>query len=956
MEFVWSGENSEKARSKASLQLLSQIKNFENQKISYHLVGHSHGGSVILGALAAAEASQLELDGIGSISTVGTPFLYYRASTLPAAWFLVSILSVSMGFYYLPELTQVAISFHNLASSSIASSLLGYVLLSAAFLVLSLSTFAFSVASGIRAKHFINRQDFKSMAVEKYGSLWICLAHNEDEPIHGLRNSMLRPPAVLRISYNQDESPWAIRTFWHVIDRAFLQVIDQTIWLRTMAKLQGNDIGGIRLTYVGSLPPELLQTTALGVSAQRELSQASSDAIATSADGVRKSLALYQGVEATDVLSSLKQAVGGNELIHNLYFDNEQVASAILHNITCGRPQLRRDQRIPLYSSGSVPHRKAMPSGALFGGILLGVPTLCWAILSVNSVIYQNYLHPHTLKYQFAQAEKISMQSYITSQSNQSQFGDLGAELVANGRLKQALVGYSLLSDASTAQVTAQKLAYSIGEHERPYAEFVQLVSTVKENSTRLRESAPLLATLYLNVLRGALSGGRPTDARYVTGLVESINSKRQNEVNIDLVDLKLFSYTTLLLAGAKKQAEVILPSEIDKDCLRQLQFMYILIGDGLIERAGQRRKQINQCQDAIIQAIKKQRNKINGWLPGINNYLGDIYYDRWARNSWSFSKANGLAEADLEDFFNKVTDKDSNDHVAPYSSLYIRTMASDRRPETMSQVLKSDLEHLREMPGLVNQSSRDLLGNVSRLVFSNKKRKERRSIDEALISGAYEILDEGSAFDISHFEIMRAFSDIGIIAKAFQQDPKSSSFRQLSEAFANSEGEYRKLIKSFLSILAKSNSVSDTRLRQHCIDYVPGIVALALTSSVFLERVKRSCGAILVEKFRAAIREVSVVEYRSLMQPYLVRLLMRIGRFNEASKEAGTSPPEFAFKGFYNQNPLHGRVGGFIALLQEYRCRTSRDFVDCQKAGLVSQRSIFRVIFVSSRPAEMGE
>jgi len=53
--FHWSGENSQVARLKASNRLLALLLDLERQGRVYHLVGHSHGGSVIWEALITAE-------------------------------------------------------------------------------------------------------------------------------------------------------------------------------------------------------------------------------------------------------------------------------------------------------------------------------------------------------------------------------------------------------------------------------------------------------------------------------------------------------------------------------------------------------------------------------------------------------------------------------------------------------------------------------------------------------------------------------------------------------------------------------------------------------------------------------------------------------------------------------------------------------------------------------------
>ncbi len=77
--FRWSGENAERARSKAAVRLLDHIKASEESGRPYHLIGHSHGGSVIWAALRLATARKQELRYLKSWSTVGTPFLHHQS-------------------------------------------------------------------------------------------------------------------------------------------------------------------------------------------------------------------------------------------------------------------------------------------------------------------------------------------------------------------------------------------------------------------------------------------------------------------------------------------------------------------------------------------------------------------------------------------------------------------------------------------------------------------------------------------------------------------------------------------------------------------------------------------------------------------------------------------------------------------------------------------------------------
>ncbi len=143
--FHWSGANSQSERLSASLDLLSYLFDLERRGQAYHLVGHSHGGSVIWEALVSAQLlsehrhahsrvgrgltrlhkeprpplmyfggravdrinqrlieewarkqerawdeliARTGLPGLRSITTIGTPFLHFlpEASTLTSGW------------------------------------------------------------------------------------------------------------------------------------------------------------------------------------------------------------------------------------------------------------------------------------------------------------------------------------------------------------------------------------------------------------------------------------------------------------------------------------------------------------------------------------------------------------------------------------------------------------------------------------------------------------------------------------------------------------------------------------------------------------------------------------------------------------------------------------------------------------------------------------------------------
>ena len=105
--FHWSGDNGERARSKAAAQLLEHLRPMEESGQSYHLVGHSHGGSVIWNALKLKTVSGKPLKGLKSWTTVGTPFLHH-SSRKP--WHFRNLLGVFIGLALLKPSYNAACS------------------------------------------------------------------------------------------------------------------------------------------------------------------------------------------------------------------------------------------------------------------------------------------------------------------------------------------------------------------------------------------------------------------------------------------------------------------------------------------------------------------------------------------------------------------------------------------------------------------------------------------------------------------------------------------------------------------------------------------------------------------------------------------------------------------------------------------------------------------------------
>jgi hypothetical protein len=81
LEFVphgWTGLNSESARRRAGSDLFKRLQGFEAEERPYCVIGHSHGGSVIVHALAEGSHQKRDLPRLSRWITVGTPFIAYR--------------------------------------------------------------------------------------------------------------------------------------------------------------------------------------------------------------------------------------------------------------------------------------------------------------------------------------------------------------------------------------------------------------------------------------------------------------------------------------------------------------------------------------------------------------------------------------------------------------------------------------------------------------------------------------------------------------------------------------------------------------------------------------------------------------------------------------------------------------------------------------------------------------
>src|SRR5262245_4769102 len=73
--FQWSGENSWIARTRAASALGDYVAKLRKDGWRYHIIAHSHGGNVVVEALPQIVAAPTPDDMLGTIVTLGTPFI-----------------------------------------------------------------------------------------------------------------------------------------------------------------------------------------------------------------------------------------------------------------------------------------------------------------------------------------------------------------------------------------------------------------------------------------------------------------------------------------------------------------------------------------------------------------------------------------------------------------------------------------------------------------------------------------------------------------------------------------------------------------------------------------------------------------------------------------------------------------------------------------------------------------
>ena len=185
--FHWSGENDFLRRYQAGQELFEQFDEWEEAGINYHVVAHSHGGTVLLHALEIASMMDTHKkrgfwafgragDDFGPLArlktciTVGTPFVHFAEPRVSRLWSFVIEFALFAGILA----AGAAIAASAIASGHYSSAL--WVLL-----VLPAMALAWQIVRGLK---FARMQHLNPSMIKGYAGAWVSLWHEMDEAIN----------------------------------------------------------------------------------------------------------------------------------------------------------------------------------------------------------------------------------------------------------------------------------------------------------------------------------------------------------------------------------------------------------------------------------------------------------------------------------------------------------------------------------------------------------------------------------------------------------------------------------------------------------------------------------------------------------------------------------------------------------------------------------------------------
>ncbi len=373
--FHWEkGANSARGRLAGALDLLEKLKEFESNHQGYHLVGHSHGGSVIWECLQQAVIQrkgwrvkpelkeQLALDHLRSWTTLGTPFMQFGpdqnfTTIRPFRWFarlqgrmeqwmsrfvprfLDSIQSIIVLIVFLIFMALLVVIWVEEPNSAPAYFVSGIFIFFFFMLV-----FFGGLEKQIERMQFHRERDAVLTATKLFGDRWFGIYSKEDEAITGLQTTLSLKLKVIpqrtlanQVFYSDRLFRWLRPLRWisyRLYNRIIPRLGDRFISSQLVRSAQGNDRPGTVVQHVspGPVPCEGGYLP-LPESVNASLVEFANDHAKRLVPELRKMLGNF-AVSGLQVLQEESQRVDVSKgLVHNAYFESEEVLQLIAWHV-----------------------------------------------------------------------------------------------------------------------------------------------------------------------------------------------------------------------------------------------------------------------------------------------------------------------------------------------------------------------------------------------------------------------------------------------------------------------------------------------------------------------------------------------------------------------------------------------------------------------------------------------
>ncbi len=339
--FHWGmGPNSERKRREAGRSLYKRLLDLDGKGEPYHVIGHSHGGSIVWHALVHSFRSGKPLRGLRSWTTIGTPFLRFEPDRSYLWSMLPFIGAGAAGLYSLKPALSVVKALPDLISQEFV----WFVVLFGLSIVLLASIFlAATVRLGQLAFAAYDLKKFNAAAGQAWshhGGTWNGLWSPEDEAIAGLSATLAMKGALVPRSRS-----WGDTTLTRIISAALTPArwvrnhvmapcADEFVWARVTATLQGRDTVASQLCGVGRAPLAHVSVAPPSDVIASELRDLANLAAAQTLANVRSELGRQASLpDMAEFVVATKRTLSWNELIHNSYFSLDSVLSQIATHI-----------------------------------------------------------------------------------------------------------------------------------------------------------------------------------------------------------------------------------------------------------------------------------------------------------------------------------------------------------------------------------------------------------------------------------------------------------------------------------------------------------------------------------------------------------------------------------------------------------------------------------------------